>query len=110
AARQSSPTAKTRRSGYIVTSPRNVEKLPDRSFEARNRAFHALSRMRRDNVSLWEAAGVEQTTPDTVQKYLPAALRRSKSGQWHATKSDKYVRYLTLPGPHGPVRVRAHGS
>src|SRR5436189_1899010 len=61
----------------------------DRSFEARNRAFHALSRMRRENLSLWEAASTEETTAETVRKYLPAALRR-KFGKWVATKSDNY--------------------
>jgi len=50
------------------------------------------------------------TTPAAVQKHLPAALRRSKTGSWVATKSDRYVRYITLPGPHGPVTVRARGS
>jgi hypothetical protein len=33
-----------------------------------------------------------------------------KSGGWAFTKSDPYTRFLALPGPHGPVTVRAHGS
>src|SRR5262249_49619502 len=64
----------------------------------------------REDISLARAAREEHVSPETVQKYLPAALRRSKSGQWFATKSDKYVRLLWLPSPHGFVPVRARGS
>ncbi len=82
----------------------------DRAFEARNRALHALARMRKDGVTLRQATREEGTTPATVRKYLPAALRRSKNGRWTATKKDSYVRILNLPGAHGPVIVRARGS
>jgi hypothetical protein len=70
----------------------------DRAFEAKKRAFEAIAS---------DEAG---TTPETVHKYLPAALRRSKIRRWIATKSDRYVRLLSLPGAHGPVIVRACGS
>jgi hypothetical protein len=89
---------------------RELSDLPDRSFDARTRALHALARMRRENISLREASSSEETTPETVRKYLPAALRQSKSGRWHATETDQFLRYLTLPGPRGPVVVPAHGS
>jgi hypothetical protein len=93
-----------RRKAYRNDSP------SDRTYEAKQRAFHTISRMRRDNVSIQEAAREEGTTPATVKKYLPASLRRSRSGRWEATKSDRYLRLLSLPGAHGPVIVRAHGS
>ncbi len=82
----------------------------DRAFEAKKRAFHTIARMRHDGLSLDAASHEESTTPATVKKYLPAALRLSKPGRWVATKSDRYVRLLSLPGPHGPVTVRARGS
>jgi hypothetical protein len=66
--------------------------------------------MRHDDLSLDAAALEEGTTPRTVRKYLPAALRWSKTGRWAATKSDRYIRLLSLPGAHGPVTVRARGS
>ena len=66
--------------------------------------------MRRDGLSIQAASREEGTTSATVKKYLPGALRRSKSGHWVATKSDRYQRFLSLPGPHGPVIVRARGS
>src|SRR5216684_6462581 len=87
-----------------------VKPVSDKSFESKNHAFHAISRMRHDRLSLAQAAREEGTTPATVRKYLPAALRQSKTGQWVATKSDRYVRPLSLPGPHGPVTARARGS
>ncbi len=82
----------------------------DREFETKNRAFEAIRTMRSDGVSLHHAAKDAGTTPATVHRYLPAALRRLKNGHWLATKSDRYVRHVNLPGLHGPVRVRVHGS
>jgi hypothetical protein len=82
----------------------------DRVFEATKRAFDAIARMLRKGLSLSAASDEAGTTPETVHKYLPAALRRSKTGRWVATKSDRYVRLLSLPGAHGPVTVRARGS
>jgi hypothetical protein len=84
--------------------------VSDRSFEAKRRAFHTIARMRHDGLSIEAASREEGTTPATVRKYLPAALRRSKAGRWVATKSDRYIRLLSLPGAHGPVMVRARGS
>lgn len=82
----------------------------DKAFEAKQRAFHAIARMRRDALSIGAASREEGTTPATIRKYLPAALRPSKSGRWVATQSDRYVRLLSLPSAHGPVVVRARGS
>lgn len=82
----------------------------DRAFEAKQRAFQAISLMRRENLSLRDAARDQGTTPSTIRKYLPATLRKSRTGRWVVTKSDRYARVLTLPGPHGPVTVRARGS
>lgn len=81
----------------------------DRTFEAKQRAFHAVNLMRRDGLSLRDAAHDQGTSPATVRKYLPAALRKTRTGRWVATKSDRYVRTISLPGPHGPVTLPAHG-
>jgi len=66
--------------------------------------------MRHDGLSLGAASSEEGTTPATVRKYLRAALRQSKTGRWVATKRDRYVRILSLPGSNGPVTVRVRGS
>jgi hypothetical protein len=99
-----------RRTGESKTRRANSRSETDRSFEAKKRAFQAVNTMRRDGVSLPDAARGQGTTPATIKRYLPAALRKSKAGRWVATKSDRYVRILSLPGPHGPVTVRGHGS
>jgi hypothetical protein len=99
---------------HAARSQRNrsrvLEPTSDRAFEAKNRAFHAVTRMRRDGLSPRDAAREEGTTLATIRKYLPATLRRSKEGRWAVTKSDRYVRLLSLPGPHGPVIAPARGS
>ena len=84
--------------------------MSDRSFEAKKRAFHAVARMRHDRMSPSDAASEEGTTIATIKKYLPATLRKSRTGRWVVTKSDSYLRLLSLPGPHGAVTVRVHGS
>ena len=102
--------AARRHKGKLQTRRRGSHPLSDREFEAKKRAFDAIARMRHDGLSLDAAAREANSTPAAIQKYLPAALRRSKTGLWFATKSDRYVRFITLPGPHGPVTVRARGS
>jgi len=91
-------------------SDHREDSASDRAFEAKQRAFRTIALMRRDSVSIQVASREEGTTPATVKKYLPASLRRSKSGRWDATRSDRYVRLLSVPSPHGPVIVRARGS
>ena len=101
---------------YAKSSPKRKAQtgsthfLSDRAFETKKRAFDAIARMRHDGLSLDAASREAGTTPAAVRKRLPAALRRSKTGSWAATKSDPYVRFITLPSPHGPVTVRARGS
>jgi hypothetical protein len=89
---------------------RGSKTVSDRAFEAKQRSFHAIAGMRHDDLSLDAAAREEGTTIATVKKYLPATLRKSRTGHWVVTKSDNYVRLLSLPGPHGPVTVRVRGS
>jgi hypothetical protein len=82
----------------------------DRSFEATKRASHAIARVRHDRLSPSAAASEEGTTFATMRKYFPGVFRRSKTGKWIVTRSDLHVRFLSLPGPHGPVTVPARGS
>jgi hypothetical protein len=101
------------------SNPRNGRESParsralspssDRSFEAKQRSFHAVARVRHDRLSPSQAAREEGTTLATIKKYLPATLRKTRTGRWVVTKSDNYVRVLSLPGPQGPVTVLAHG-
>jgi hypothetical protein len=111
ARRSKQPRAKNDTSITVnISRPHGDNPSSDRSFEAKKRAFDAVARMRHDGLSLDAASREAGTTPATVRHYLPAALRQSKTGRWVATKSDRYVRVLSLPGAHGPVTVRARGS
>jgi hypothetical protein len=111
ARRSKQPRAKNDTSTYVnISRDRKDRPSSDRAFEAKKRAFDAIAKMRHDGLSLDAASRDAGTTPATVHNYLPAALRRSKTGRWVATKSDRYVRLLSLPGAHGPVTVRARGS
>jgi hypothetical protein len=111
ARRSKQPRAKNHTSTRVnIPRRRGDNPSSDRSFEAKKRAFDAVARMRHDDLSLDAASREAGTTPATVRHYLPAALRRSKTGRWVTTKSDRYVRLLSLPGAHGPITVRARGS
>ena len=81
-----------------------------RSQAARERVFKALSAMRR-GATLSKAAKENGVTPRTVKRYASSALVQDRPrGRIRATKSDRLVRYLQIPGPNGPRDVNARGS
>jgi hypothetical protein len=102
--------SKRKRKDHSPGRQRVQTQSSDRAFETKKRAFDTIAKMRHDGLSLHAAARAASTTPATVGKLLPAALRKTRTGRWVATKSDRYVRLLSLPGPHGPVIVPARGS
>ncbi len=94
----------------LKNSRRTKSALSDRAFEAKRRAFDVIAKLRGNNkLSLVNAAREVKTSPATVRKYLPAALHKSRTGKWIATKSDRYTRSISLPGLHGDVVVKARG-
>jgi len=65
----------------------------------------------RRGASLSQAARDNGVTRRTIQKYVGAALLQDRpGGRIRATKSDRFVRYLQIPGLHGPVEIKARGS
>lgn len=83
----------------------------DKEFQTKEKAFDVVAKARKDSGKpLATIARETGTTVKTVRKYLPAALHKSREGKWVVTKSDRYVRSLSLPGPYGHVRVQARGS
>jgi hypothetical protein len=77
---------------------------------ARDRALDAISHMRSRGWSLREAARAAGTTPGTVKKYAPNALRRIEGDGYAATKSDRYARTLNFLSERGRVVVTVHDS
>lgn len=80
-----------------------------RNSSARDRALHALADMR-NGASISRAARANGVTPRTMKRYLGSALSQDRpGGRIRATKSDRLVRYLQVPGLHGPIDIAAHG-
>jgi hypothetical protein len=89
---------------------RHVIPRNERETEARNRSLHALAQMRH-GASLSRAAHDNGVTARTMKRYVGSALSQDRRGaRISATKSDGLVRYLEIPGPHGPIEITARGS
>jgi hypothetical protein len=77
---------------------------------ARERAFRALAAMRR-GYTLSKAARDNGVTVRTIKRYVgPALVQDRPGGRIRATKSDRLVRYLQIPGPDGPRDITVRGS
>src|SRR5713226_9081175 len=87
-----------------------LSQLSERSYAARDRAFHALAAVRHDSsLSLTHAAKLHGVKPKTVKKYFPSALKRV-GGRIRVTKNDRYQETLFLPDAQGnsvPIRTRS---
>ncbi len=68
---------------------------------ARRRALSVLMRMRNRGESLSKAARAAHTTPRTVQSLVGDQLRRSASGHYTATSSDRLKREINVFGADG---------
>jgi len=65
----------------------------------------------RHGASPSQAATDNRVTLRTIKKYVGAALVQDRpGGRIRATKSDRLVRYLQIPGLHGPIKIQARGS
>lgn len=81
-----------------------------RSDAARERAIKALWSIRQGD-SLSKAARDNGVTARTIKRYVGSALVQDRpGGRIRATKSDRLVRYLQIPGPNGPRDVIVRGS
>jgi hypothetical protein len=106
------PSAPARKTSSKSNKARIVlaSKLPERSFSARDRSLHALADMRH-GVPLSQAARDNGVTTRTIKKYVGSSLLQDRpGGRVRPTKSDRFVRYLQIPGLQGPVEITAHGS
>jgi hypothetical protein len=89
---------------------RNAQARNTREAEARNRALHALNRMRQRGDSLSQAARAEHVKPATVRRYLASEFRQDAPGKpWKATKSDRLTNYMSVLTPLGRKTVRVRG-
>jgi hypothetical protein len=76
----------------------------------RERALKALWAMRHGE-SLSKAARDNGVTTRTVKRYVGSALIQDRpGGRIRASKNDRLVRYLQIPGPDGPRDINVRGS
>jgi len=106
-------TARPKGSPKSLSSHRStpaLAKLSARSKEARNRALHALTAIRR-GTSLAEAAKSEGVSQRTILKYVGSALRQDHAGgRIRAVPRDRFTRHLQIPGPDGPIQITVKGN
>ena len=99
-----------RKSRQVRPNARNPKGLHPRSQDSRERALKALAAMRRGD-TLSRAARDNGVTTRTIKRYAgPALVQDRPGGRIRATKSDRLVRYLQIPGPDGPKEVTVRGS
>jgi len=79
--------------------------------DARTRALHALSRMRRQHLSLAGACRLEHIKPSTFLRQVGSAVRQDKpGGRYRAFAGDRFRRDLQIPTVLGPTPVPIYGS
>jgi hypothetical protein len=100
---KSSPKA-TKRPKTRNGSPKRTDPL------ARDRALNAVNHMRRHGYSMTEAAQRAMTTPATIKRYAPSALKQSSSGRYEPTKYDRYTRTLYILTTNGKTAVTVSDS
>lgn len=84
--------------------------LPEHDQFVRDRAFGAL-RSIRHGTSASRAARENGISLRTLKQYVGRELVQDRpGGRFHATRNDSLVRYLQIPGPHGPVEIEVRGS
>ena len=76
----------------------------------RELALATLSLMRREKLSLSEAAQRLGISPGLVQRYAGEGLRRGASGNYYARPSDNIPRSLSFLTERGLITVEARNS
>jgi hypothetical protein len=83
---------------------------PEKFKETWDRVLSAISKMRRDKVSLTQASRDAGTSPRTVTKWGKSALRKRKSGKYAAKAKDNLLRLVMIPTPDGTREIAVRGS
>jgi hypothetical protein len=99
----------TKRSGNKSARLRYKD-LNARERETRKKALHAVSRSRRQGISLKQAAREEHVSMRSIARHVPAAIKQDKSGLLIATKGDRYRREMMLPSALGEIPISVYSS
>ena len=93
-----------------IMRERNAKPQNAQESQGRERALAVLARMRSRGESLSKAARALRTTPRTVRKLVGSQLRRSASGRYSPTSSDRLKREIFVFGNDGYEPVTVHSS
>lgn len=103
--RHTKPRSK-RRAGGSKRSVSSGSQRSVKSSDARDRALHVLSDMRRDHsLTLTQAARNREVDPRSVRKQLPSAFLKDSSGRIRARVSDRYRQTLHIPSSKPGVLI-----
>ncbi len=83
--------------------------MAPRDREAREQALSTLALMRREKLSLKDAAKRTDVSPRTVLQYVRDGLRRS-GGNYYAKPSDRISRSLNFLTDEGIISIDVRGS
>jgi hypothetical protein len=97
------------RAAWPVRSPQALARLSPHQRATYDRALSAVNRMRRDGLSLQEAAREAGTTPNAVRRYAGAALEQH-GNRIAATREDRLIRRMTVDTVGGARVLNVRGS
>ena len=97
------------RSRPSASGPRAVASLSRSERQARERALRAVNRMRREGLSVAQAARQEGTTRNTIMRHAGSAVE-SRGGRMRAKPADRLTRRMNVLGPQGLTTVTVRGS
>ena len=99
--------SKTRREGRKTKRDRNRFQKQRPVPKA---VLDALADMRH-GASMSRAAHDNGVSPRTIKRHVGSALVQDRPGaRIRATKADRFLRYLVVPGPYGPMEITVRGS
>ena len=109
--RTASSTSQKRKSK--LSAPRTeaqYQAKPEQFKETWDRVLSAISKMRKDRISLAQASRESGVSPRTVTKWGKSALKKRKSGTYAIKENDTLLRIVIIPTPEGPRDIAVRGS
>ncbi len=101
--RQNKRKKQTRNGGSRPLAATRPTDVTDRAFGALRAIRHGMSASR--------AARENGISLRTLKQYVGRALVQDHpGGRFRARRNDGLLRYLQIPGPHGPVEIEVRGS
>jgi len=83
---------------------------PEKFKETWDHVLAAISKMRREKISLTQASRDIGISPRTVTKWGKSALRKRPNGKYAVKASDSLLRIVLIPTPEGTREIAVRGS